>query len=164
MLHPDTKTPLRVVRPKNFNTILADLLRASNAVFAVDGESGLYAIPAEADVEVPFSVPLVTQACDDSYLIDATFERQLSADLPVLRRNFKEGRITADPDQDFGLAAMQQLALEMEEAYDNGMAGCFQCHRTIQGRSFDTAAMGWRVRAGVEDDEQGTWRRDRTCG
>jgi hypothetical protein len=144
ILHPDTKTPVRVVQPKDFDTTLADLLAASNAVFAVDDEGGLYAIPAEQDVEVPFSVPLVTTPSDDNYLIVASFERQLSADLPVLRRNFKDGRITADPDQDFGLAGMQQLALEMEEAYDNGMAGCFQCHRTIQGRSFDTAAMGWR--------------------
>jgi hypothetical protein len=144
-LHPDTKMPLRVVQPKN-NTTLADLLGASNTVFAVDDEAGLYAIPADADVEVPFSVPLVTTLSDDNYLIVATFERQLSADLPVLRRNFQEGRITGDPDQDLALAAMQQLALEMEEAYGNGMAGCFQCHHTVRGRAFDKRAMGWRDR------------------
>lgn len=144
ILHPDTKMPLRVVEPKS-STTLADLLGASNAVLAVDDEGGLFAIPAEHEVEVPFSVPLVTQGCDDNYLIAATFERQLS-DLPVLRRNFKEGKITADPDQNFGLAAMQQLALEMEEAYDNGMAGCFQCHHTVRGRAFDKGAMGWRER------------------
>lgn len=146
LLHPGMETPLRVVQPKNFSTPLADLTGASNTVFAVDDEGGLYSIPADADVEVPFNVPLVMQACGDSYLIAATFERQLSDDLPVLRRNFKEGRITADPDKDFALAAMQQLALEMEEAYDNGMAGCFQCHHTVRGRAFDKRAMGWRER------------------
>jgi hypothetical protein len=146
ILHPDTKMPVRVVQPKDFNTTLADLLAASNAVFAVDDESGLYAIPAEADVEVRFSVPLVMTPSGDNYLIVATFERLLTDDLPVLRRNFKAGRITADPDKDFALAAMQQVALEVGLAYDEGMAGCFQCHRTIQGRSFDAASMGWRDR------------------
>jgi hypothetical protein len=142
ILHPDTGMPLRVVQPKNFNVTLV----AGNAVFAVDDEGGLYAIPPEQEVEVPFSVPLVTQACDDNYLIVATFERQQSDDLPVMRRNFKEGKITADPDQDFALASMQQLALELGLAYDNGMAGCFQCHRTIKGRAFNKEAMGWRDR------------------
>jgi hypothetical protein len=146
LLHPDIKMPVRVVEPKTFNTTLADLLGASNAVFAVDDEAGLYAIPAEADVEVPFSVPLVTQVCNDNYLIVATYERQLTDDLPVMRRNFQEGKITADPDKDFALAAMQQVALEVGLAYDNGMAGFFQCHRTIEGRAFDTHAMGWRDR------------------
>jgi hypothetical protein len=144
ILHPDAKMPLRVVQPKYLT--LGELLRAGTAVFAVDDEGGLFVIPAEQEVEVPFSVPLVTQACDDKYLIAATFERNLGDDLPVMRRNFKEGKITADPDQDFALAAMQQLSLELQSAFDEGMGGFFQSHRTIVGRAFDTAAMGWRHR------------------
>jgi hypothetical protein len=141
LLHPETKLPLRVVVPKNFHAPADD-----STVFAVDDEGGLYAIRPDEPVQVPFSTPLVTQPSDDHYLIVATFERQASDDLPVMRDSFKRGRITADPDDDFSLASQQQLALELQDASDNGMAGLFQCHRVIEGRSFDTHAMGWRTR------------------
>lgn len=148
ILHTDTKTPLRVVEPQNFGLPQGvPVLVNINSVFAVDDEGGLYAISPDQPVEVAFNVPLVTQPSSDHYVIVASFERQLSDDLPVMQRNFKECRITADPAENLPLAAMQQLALEMQVAYDGGIGGCYQSHRVILGRAFDAAAMGWKRRS-----------------
>jgi hypothetical protein len=138
---------LRVAEPKGLSASQGDSLPVSNIVFAVDDEGGLYAFDADLLVEVPFCVALVTRESQDHYIIVASFERQLSDDLPVMERNFKEGRITADPEKNLPLAAMQQLALEMQDAYDGGMGGCCQSHRIILGRAFDAAAMGWKRRS-----------------
>lgn len=146
-LHPDTKMPLRVVQPQNFNTDLGNALAVNNKVFAVDDEGGLYAFDADLRVQVPFNVPLVTQASSDNYLIVVTFERQRSDDLPVMEWTFKKGQIKADPHKDFALAAMQQLSLELQTAYDDGMGGSFQSHHTIEGRAFNRQAMGYRRRS-----------------
>src|SRR4051794_8942888 len=91
ILHPGTQIPLRVVEPKG------DLLPlANNTVFAVDDEGGLFAIGPDQQVECPVSVPLVTKPSSDNYIVVASFERELTNDMPVLVRNFREGRITAD--------------------------------------------------------------------
>ena len=148
ILHPDTRTPLRVVEPKNFCVLQGVLLPVgNNTVFAVDDEGGLYAIRPDRQVEVPFGVPLITQEGQDNYIVVASFERQLSDDLPTMKRNFREGKITADPKENLPLAAMQQLALEMGVAYDEGMAGFFQCHHFLPDRVFDRDAMGWQRRS-----------------
>ena len=147
ILHPDTKVPLRVVEPKNFCVPEGVPLPVSNAVFAVDDEGGLYSISPDRQVEVPFGVPLITQPSSNNYIIVASFERQLSDDLPVMKRNIKEGRITADPHENLPLAAMQQLALEVGLAYDEGMGGFFQSHRFLPDRGFDRDAMGWQRRS-----------------
>lgn len=146
-LHPGTRLPLRVVEPKGLDVSQGESLPANNAVFAVDDEGGLYAIGPDRQVEVPFSVPLIMRVSQDHYIIVASFERQLSDDLPVMERNLKEGRITADPKKNLLLAAMQQLALEVGLAYDERMGGFFQSHRVILGRAFDRDAMGWRRRS-----------------
>jgi hypothetical protein len=144
ILHPETRIPLRVVQLKDARVRQSDPLQlGTDTVIAVDDEGGLYAFDATQQVEVPFSVPLVTRPSSDNYIIVASFERQLSDDLPVLVRNLRDGRITVDPKENLPLAAMQQLALELGLAYDEGMEGVFQGHRMIEGRAFDKAAMGW---------------------
>src|ERR1051326_9066348 len=97
ILHPETRLPLRIVDPKNVGiSLLHSLLVGNNTVFAVDDEGGLYALAPDQQVEIPFNVPLMMLEALDNYIIVASFERQLSDDLPVFVRNFKEGRISAD--------------------------------------------------------------------
>jgi len=137
--HPSAGTVLRRVEPK---FAVPDAIYGR--IFAHDQEGNLYSFDVGTEVEVPFNVPLVTEKCDDTYLIHATFERQVSDDLEVVQNSFKNGRIEADPDKNLPLAVMQQLALEMGEAYDNGLAGHFQCHAVSLNRAFDRKKMGYK--------------------
>jgi len=147
-LHPVSSVPLRRVEPKNFNFTaspvndkMVDLLRI--AVFAVDDEGGLYAMHPDNQVAIPYNVPLVTEDSTDNYLVLVTVERQISDDLPILAENYLRGNIKADPEKDFEQAAMQQVALELQDAYNDGMTGFLQCHAVLRNKAFDTDAMGW---------------------
>lgn len=144
--------PLRVVVPRNFRVPEGDLAPVdANAVFAVDDNSGLYLIRPDEQVGVPFSVPLVLRDDPVRCVVAASFDRSIApGELSTLRRNFREGRITANPDDDLPLALMQQLALEVRAAYDEGMEGWFQCHRVHLGKCFDREAMGWKRPDGPE--------------
>jgi hypothetical protein len=144
ILHPDTKIPLRVVEPK----VDALSLSTKSIVLAVDDEASLFALDPDQEVEVPLGVPLVTVEDKGSVLVAATFERYLAEDLLVMQDTFRRGKITADPQHDLGLAVQQQIVLELGVAYEeNVLGGRVQCHRSIIGRGFDLAEMGWRKRA-----------------
>lgn len=145
-IHPSATTVLRRVQPKFKVPFLID-----NQVFATDREANLYVFDGGSKVVVTSQVPLFTQPCEDTYLIHATFERQLSDDIDTLEENYKSGLIKANPNSDMALAVQQQLALEMGEAYDNGLAGFFQCHAVSFNRSFDRDKMGW-----IEKPEEST--------
>ena len=108
----------------------------------MDDEGGLYSLRPDSRVEQPWHVPLVTKKSDDHFLVVVTFERQHSDDDQVLADSYKAGRI-ADPKTNFAKAAAQQINTELQEAFDNGMAGFCQAHRVIDRTGFDTDAMGW---------------------
>lgn len=53
-------------------------------------------------------------------------ERPIDDDeLEIMRNNFQQGKIKADPDKDLLLAMSQQLSEELQEACDYGMNGNF---------------------------------------
>jgi hypothetical protein len=143
-LHPISEVTLRRVEPKNFVGPLG-LHVESDHVLAVDDEGGLYAIHPDNHVAPVDGTPLVTVKCDDNYIVVASFERQVSEDLEVMEGNFKSGKIKADPATNFAQAAQEQVALELRDAFADGLAGFMQCHRTLLGRAFDTPKMGWKT-------------------
>ena len=144
--HPTEDILLRRVQPKDSTCVV--IAPVNEAIFAVDDEGNFYTFAGCQVVSVPHCTPLVTEKSSDNYIIMVSFERQLSDDLPTIEENFARNAIGASPNHNFPLAAMRQLSLELEPAYEDGMAGFFQCHYVLPNRAFNTKAMGWKHRKG----------------
>lgn len=89
-----------------------------------------------------------TTPSENHVILTVKFEREINDDeLEMLRVNFADGAIKADPDKDLLLAMSQQLSLELQEACDHGLAGNFFVEAANPAHAF--ADEMWRKKDGL---------------
>ncbi len=88
-----------------------------------------------------YSVP--TKVIEDQCLIRVLFSRPLGDDeTEIMHANFQAGKIVSDPSFDLDHALVNQLAYELQGAYDSsGIAGSFQIESIERGRGVDYDAI-----------------------
>lgn len=86
---------------------------------------------------------------DPNYaVVTVKFEREVTGDeLEVLQEQFKAGKIKHDPDQDLARAVVNQLAVELQQAYDDtGVSGHFAAYAVEMGVAIDHGLLAARQR------------------
>lgn len=71
-------------------------------------------------------------------VVTVQFERLVDGDeMEVLENNFQRGKIKVNPATDLEVALSQQVALELQEAYDGGhLTGHFWVESVTNGQRF----------------------------
>jgi hypothetical protein len=78
-----------------------------------------------------------TERTKDSCVITVVFERSADGDeIDVMRGNFLSGKISVNPYEDLRGALVQQLRLELQGAFDDGMAGSFEIEDVKLNKGF----------------------------
>lgn len=71
-------------------------------------------------------------------IITVQFEREVDDDLDLLRDNFRKKIIPTNPDKDLAMALVNQLCVELQDAYDEcGISGHFKVSKIRFGKVFD---------------------------
>lgn len=80
----------------------------------------------------------------ESCVVTVQFERAVDDDeIEIIRRNFLDGKIKTDPCKNLPLAIANQLAVELQAAYDEtGIAGRFLVKTVKLNRKFDKGNYG----------------------
>lgn len=84
-----------------------------------------------------YNVPI--RGDENSCVLTVLFNREVTEDeIEIIRKNWRESRITKDPDKDLPGALVAQFAFELQDAYDrDGVAGSFQVKQIAMGQAID---------------------------
>lgn len=76
----------------------------------------------------PFHQDIIFKRNESRCCVTVIFDREITGDeFDVLMDNYKSGKIKTNPEKDIALAVCNQMALELQEAYDEtGMSGHFK--------------------------------------
>lgn len=80
----------------------------------------------------------------DVCVVTVQFEREIDdEEIEIIRRNFLDGKIKTNPCKNLPLAIANQLALELQRAYDEtGIAGRFLVETVKLDKKFDKGNYG----------------------